>query len=127
MSRPFQAVFDDIQAGVDACNWFRMQISGLQVQDTREAQDGVRRELAKLLRLNLEVSFSQKIVISFCITFMLSVFRGHLFLVFLLVKDDTSQHHQPNRFVGVSSRRGTKLWASLSSFISRDPGSQRSP
>ena len=65
MSRQFQAVLDDIQAPVDACSWFKMQISGLQVQDTREAQGGVKRELAKLLHLNLEVSlievFSQRL------------------------------------------------------------------
>ena len=34
-----------------------MQISGLQVQDTCEAQDGVKRELARLLHLNLAVIF----------------------------------------------------------------------
>ena len=56
MSRQFQAVLGDIEAAVDACSWFKMQISGLQVQDTREAQDGVKRELAKLLHLNLEVN-----------------------------------------------------------------------
>ena len=61
MSRQFQVVLDDIQAAVDACNWFRMQISGLQVQDTREAQDGVKHELAKLLQLNLEVSLLRKV------------------------------------------------------------------
>ena len=59
MSRQFQVVLDDIQAAVDACSWFKMQISGLQVQDTREAQDGVKHELAKLLHLNLEVRLLQ--------------------------------------------------------------------
>ena len=39
MSRPFQAILDDVQAAVDACSWCRMQIAALQVQDTHEAQD----------------------------------------------------------------------------------------
>ena len=50
-----EAILDNVKTAVEACNWFSTRTTSPQIQDAREAQEGVKHELTKLLNFNLKV------------------------------------------------------------------------